>query len=133
MNTQIASAEIDWNPEDSQTSTGAPRLIDRIPFIPKLERAHGPMTAWRLRRFYALLTVTYVLGLLPVVLGASPAWKAFGLGFDVSRCGIFVRGRNPGRVVRHAIRGALHRHHVLLVGSRHSLWRHLGWSSWLRR
>ncbi len=46
------------------------------------ERAHpnGPLVAARLRRTALGFALVWILGLLPVILDATPAWKAFGLG-----------------------------------------------------
>ena len=75
-----------------------PTLIDRIPPIPRRERVRGPLTAYRLRRFYVGLAVVFALGLAPVVLGMSAAWKAFGLGLIFPGGGFLYDGGIVGVV-----------------------------------
>ena len=75
-----------------------PTLIDHIPPIPPRERSRGPLTAYRLRRFYAGLAVVFALGLAPVVLGMSAAWKAFGLGLIFPGGGFLYAGGIVGVV-----------------------------------
>lgn len=48
--------------------------------IPRRERVHGPVTASRLRRALAGYLVVVAAGLVPLLAGAAPTWKAFGLG-----------------------------------------------------
>lgn len=74
----------------------APRLIDRIPTIPRRARLHGPLTARRLRRFYLLMAVIFLAGLAPVVLDASPWLRAFGLGLMFPGAGFLYAGGIPG-------------------------------------
>lgn len=69
-----------------------PKIVERIPPIPEQSRMHGPLTARRLRRFYALLAGVYLAGLAPILLGASPAWKAFGLGLLFPGAGFLYAG-----------------------------------------
>jgi hypothetical protein len=68
------------------------RLVDRIPLIPEITVMHGPLTVRRLYRFYALLGAIFVVGLSPILLGASPAWKAFGLGLMFPGAGFLYAG-----------------------------------------
>jgi hypothetical protein len=68
------------------------RIIDRIPPIPARTRPHGPLTARRLRRFYAFLAIEFLLGITPLVLGWSAAWKAFGLGMIFPGAGFLYAG-----------------------------------------
>lgn len=69
-----------------------PRLVDAIPLIPERRRPHGPLTAYRLRRFYAGLGVVFLLGIAPVVLGMNAQWKAFGLGLLFPGAGFLYAG-----------------------------------------
>ncbi|WP_285017420.1 hypothetical protein [Novosphingobium sp. fls2-241-R2A-195] len=69
-----------------------PRIVSSIPPIPPRERAHGPLTARRLRRFYLGLAVVFALAVLPVVLGMSAQWKAFGLGLIFPGGGFLYAG-----------------------------------------
>ena len=69
-----------------------PQLVSRIPPIPKLKSRHGPLTARRLRGFYALLAAVFVVGLLPSLLGMSAQWKAFGLGLVFPGGGFLYAG-----------------------------------------
>ena len=68
------------------------RVVNRIPPIPGQTRMHGPLTARRLRGLYALLAGVYLAGLAPVLLNASPAWKAFGLGLLFPGAGFLYAG-----------------------------------------
>jgi hypothetical protein len=56
------------------------RVVEKIPPIPPRSAAHGPLTRYRLNRFYLFLALIFLAGIAPLVLDASPAWKAFGLG-----------------------------------------------------
>ncbi|GAC1577084.1 MAG: hypothetical protein NVS3B5_08980 [Sphingomicrobium sp.] len=67
-------------------------IVDRIPSIPKRTSAHGPLTAYRLRRFYAGLAAVFLLGIAPIALGWSAAWKAFGLGLVFPGGGFLFAG-----------------------------------------
>jgi hypothetical protein len=69
-----------------------PRLIDRIPPIPDITKMHGPLTRRRLLRFYLLLAVVFMAGISPVLTGASPQWKAFGLGLLFPGAGFLYAG-----------------------------------------
>lgn len=77
---------------DGGAGATARRLIDRIPPIPEIRDMHGPLTARRLNRFYLLLAAVYVAGIAPVLLGASTAWKAFGLGLIFPGAGFLFAG-----------------------------------------
>ncbi|MEJ5978900.1 hypothetical protein WG901_19760 [Novosphingobium sp. PS1R-30] len=74
------------------------RLIGTIPAIPERRRAHGPLTAYRLRRFYAGLAILFLLGIAPVVLGMSAQWKAFGLGVLLPGGGFLFAGGLVGGI-----------------------------------
>lgn len=82
----------------AETATPAPlaRLVEAIPPIPARDRRHGPLTAYRLRRFYAGLTVLFLIGLAPVLLGMSAQWKAFGLGLILPGAGFLYAGGIAG-------------------------------------
>ncbi len=82
--------------EFAPAATQAPRLIDRIPEIPKITRMHGPLTAYRLHRFYAMIGAVFLLGLAPVLLGMSAQWKAFGLGLIFPGGGFLYAGGIAG-------------------------------------
>ncbi|MFA7594878.1 MAG: hypothetical protein WCY92_00875 [Novosphingobium sp.] len=73
-----------------------PKLVDRIPPIPRIERMHGPITQRILRRFYILQALVFVVGLLPIALGMSAQWKAFGLGLILPGGGFFYAGGIAG-------------------------------------
>ena len=73
-----------------------PKIVDRIPAIPQRQRAHGPLTAWRLRRFYNFLALVYVAGIAPTVLGWSAPWRAFGLGLIFPGGGFLLAGGIAG-------------------------------------
>lgn len=75
-----------------------PRLIDQIPPIPGRSKPHGPLTAYRLRRFYSLLGAVFVLGVAPLLLGMSAQWKAFGLGLVFPGAGFLYSGGILGPV-----------------------------------
>jgi hypothetical protein len=75
-----------------------PRLIDRIPPIPDIRSLHGPITRRLLRRFYAGLAALYLVGLLPVLLGLSAQWKAFGFGLLFPGAGFLYAGGVLGAV-----------------------------------
>lgn len=68
------------------------RLVDVIPPIPTRTRLHGPLTAWRLRRFYAALAAIFLAGIAPAVLGMSAQWKAFGFGLIFPGAGFLYAG-----------------------------------------
>jgi len=80
-------------------SDEAPRLVERIPQIPKIERMHGPITRGILRRFYFLQAAVFAAGLMPIILGLSPQWKAFGLGIILPGGGFFYAGGAAGVVL----------------------------------
>ena len=71
-------------------------IVKRIPAIPKRTQAHGPLTAYRLRRFYIGLAVVFLAGITPLVLGWSEAWKAFGLGLIFPGGGFLYAGGIAG-------------------------------------
>jgi len=73
-------------------------LIDSIPQIPKAKAAHGPKTARRLLRFYALLALVFMAGITPILLNAAPRWKAFGLGLLFPGAGFLYAGGFAGPV-----------------------------------
>lgn len=73
-------------------AAAANRLIASIPPIPIKPKLHGPLIEQRLRRFYAALFGIAVIGMLPVLMGASPAWKAFGLGIVWPGAGFLYAG-----------------------------------------
>lgn len=68
------------------------RLMDRIPPIPARTKPHGPLTAFRLRRFYAFLGLGFLLGITPLLLGMSGPWRAFGLGTIFPGAGFLYAG-----------------------------------------
>jgi hypothetical protein len=74
-------------------------IVDRIPPIPDIKRIHGPLTARRLRRFYLGLAVLFLIGVSPVLLGASAQWKAFGLGLLFPGAGFLYAGGIGGIVL----------------------------------
>ncbi|MBV1689482.1 hypothetical protein KRR38_17815 [Novosphingobium sp. G106] len=74
------------------------RLVDRIPPIPARDRPHGPLTAYRLRRFYIGMAALFLLGVAPVALGMSAQWKAFGLGLLVPGGGFLYTGGLVGAI-----------------------------------
>lgn len=75
----MATQPIDFQTGADPAGESAP-LVDRIPLIPGRSRPHGPLTAYRLRRFQLALAALFLLGVAPVALGMSAQWKAFGLG-----------------------------------------------------
>jgi hypothetical protein len=75
-----------------------PAIVDRIPPIPRIERMHGPITQRILNRFYILQAAIFIAGMLPVLLGMSPQWKAFGLGLVLPGAGFFYAGGLAGAV-----------------------------------
>ncbi len=77
---------------DAAGAAGPRRLVDRIPPIPDITAMHGPLTARRLYRFYAMLAAIFLIGISPVLLDASPAWKAFGLGLLFPGAGFLYAG-----------------------------------------
>ncbi len=90
MNTRIAEPDAGW-PFAGPGHDPAP-VVDTIPLIPKLQKLHGPMTVRRLRRFYVLLAVVFLAGVAPVLLQASPALRAFGLGLLFPGAGFLYAG-----------------------------------------
>jgi len=86
------------SPSAIRSSAQAPLLIDRIPSIPETISRHGPLTANRLRRFYAMLAVGFLLGIAPVVFGLGAQWKAFGLGILFPGGGFLYAGGVVGVV-----------------------------------
>ena len=96
MSTQVADFGIDLDRRFAAAEP--PRLIARIPAIPDITRMHGPLTARRLRRTYAGLLAVYLLGVLPILLGAGVQWKAFGLGLLFPGAGFLYAGGILGPV-----------------------------------
>jgi hypothetical protein len=88
MNTRLADID---NFSDAENPEPAP-LIERIPLIPKAQALHGPLTARRLRRFYLMLAVVFLVGITPSLTGASPYWKAFGMGLLFPGAGFLYAG-----------------------------------------
>ncbi|MCK9543005.1 MAG: hypothetical protein M0R03_13340, partial [Novosphingobium sp.] len=68
------------------------RVVAKIPPIPPRRRAHGPLTAYRLRRFYLGLAIIFALACAPIALGMSTPWKAFGLGIILPGGGFLYSG-----------------------------------------
>ncbi len=66
--------------------------MTRIPMIPARSRPVGPATRTLLRRTYSYLAVIAGVGMLPVLLGMSPAWKALGLGLVLPGGGFLYTG-----------------------------------------
>lgn len=79
-------------------SRGA-RIVDFIPPIPDIKRMHGPITRSILRRFYLLQALWFFAGMLPVILGMSAQWKAFGLGLVLPGGGFFFAGGIGGLIL----------------------------------
>jgi hypothetical protein len=97
MSTQFADLATGF--ASSPADAGPPRLIDRIPSIPDIRSLHGPITRRLLARFYVGLAALYVAGVLPVVLGMSVQWKAFGLGLLFPGAGFLYAGGILGVVL----------------------------------
>lgn len=74
----------------------SPPIVSHIPPIPAIDRQHGPITRRILARFYALQAAVFTLGLLPVLLGMSAQWTAFGLGIILPGGGFFYAGGIAG-------------------------------------
>ncbi|MGD9664853.1 MAG: hypothetical protein AB7U34_06585 [Novosphingobium sp.] len=74
------------------------RIVDTIPPIPAIDRMHGPITRRILSRFYLLQAAWFLVGVLPVILGMSPQWKAFGLSLVLPGGGFFFAGDIGGAV-----------------------------------
>ncbi|MBW3664040.1 MAG: hypothetical protein KY469_13140 [Actinobacteria bacterium] len=66
----------------TQSTEGLVAIRPTVPDLrlPIRDRPHGPLVAARLRRTTLGYLLVATLGALPVVLDASPAWQAFGLG-----------------------------------------------------
>lgn len=79
------------NAEQAAAPASVP-LVAKIPLIPARAKAHGPLTAYRLRRFQLALAVLFLAALSPVLLGMSAQWKAFGLGLIVPGGGFLYAG-----------------------------------------
>jgi len=77
---------------DQPTAAADTPLVERIPLIPERSRAHGPLTAYRLRRFYLFLALEFLAGIAPILLGMSAQWKAFGLGMIFPGAGFLYAG-----------------------------------------
>lgn len=80
----------------AETSMGGAPIVDRIPAIPDITRMHGPITRSILTRFYAMQAAWFIAGMLPVILGMSAQWKAFGLGLVLPGGGFFFAGGLAG-------------------------------------
>lgn len=74
------------------TGDDAAPIVARIPPIPSRQKAHGPLTAYRLHRFYAMLALVFAAGVAPILLGMSAQWKAFGLGLLFPGAGFLYAG-----------------------------------------
>ena len=70
--------------------------------IPERTQPHGPVTAGRIRRLVILLSVLWVVGLLPLALGAPLAWKALGMGLFFPGAG-FLYTSDPALAVSTAV------------------------------
>lgn len=92
MATQLIERPEDLLADEKILTDAFPRLVDRIPPIPTRTKAHGPLTAYRLRRFYAMMAVVFAAGVAPLLLGASAQWKAFGLGLLFPGAGFLYAG-----------------------------------------
>lgn len=68
------------------------RIVDKIPLIPERTKPHGTLTARRLFRFYAFLTLAFIAGIAPVALGWGAQWQAFGLGLIFPGAGFLYAG-----------------------------------------
>lgn len=97
MNEQSLS----FKPDQSESGNSAmpPRLVDHIIPIPARSTLHGPLTARRLSRFYAMLGVIFLLGISPILLDASAQWKAFGLGLIFPGAGFLFAGGIGGVIL----------------------------------
>lgn len=60
--------------------------------LPTRVRARGPLVQARVRRSMVVYGLLVALGMLPVLLGASVAWRAFGLGLLVPGGGFLLSG-----------------------------------------
>lgn len=60
--------------------------------LPQRRRYNGPVAAGRLRRSLAGYLVLAAIGLLPTLLGFSPAWQALGMGVVLPGGGFLVFG-----------------------------------------
>jgi hypothetical protein len=94
MATQLVDTPAAFGDREREVPT-----IDRIPPIPARQRRHGPLTAYRLRRFYAGLAAIYLLGVAPILLGMSAQWKAFGLGIVFPGGGFLYAGGIAGPIL----------------------------------
>lgn len=95
----MATQAFDTPASHRADAASAPRLVERIPLIPARLRNHGPLTAYRLRRFYAGLALVFLAGIAPVVLGLGAQWKAFGLGLLFPGAGFLYAGGVLGVVL----------------------------------
>lgn len=91
MNTRTAELDT-WQAVGAEGLATPPPIIDRIPLIPAAKRLHGPFTARRLRRFYALIALLFVAGVTPSLIGAAPSWRALGLGLLFPGAGFLYAG-----------------------------------------
>ncbi len=70
--------------ETSRPSSRAERhrigADEQVFLIPERRRPNGPVVTARLRRTAAGFGIAWLLALVPIVVDASPRWKAFGLG-----------------------------------------------------
>lgn len=94
MTARTLAFEADFIPQDAVPSL-AP-LVDRIPPIPERKTVHGPLTARRLYRFYAMLGLVFLIGVAPMLLGMSAQWKAFGFGLIFPGAGFLYAGDGVG-------------------------------------
>ncbi|MFM6829655.1 MAG: hypothetical protein ACKOVA_04880, partial [Novosphingobium sp.] len=78
--------------EGGETGSTLRRIVDTIPLIPARDKALGPLTAYRVRRFQLGLALVFLAGLAPLLLGMSAQWKAFGLGLIVPGGGFLYAG-----------------------------------------
>lgn len=67
-------------------------IVATIPLIPQRSKAHGPLTAYRLRRFQLALAAVFLIALFPIALGMNAQWKAFGLGLVMPGGGFLYAG-----------------------------------------
>ncbi len=97
MTASTLPLDADFLNEAPASATPRP-LVDRIPPIPTRKHLHGRLTARRLWRFYAMLGLVFLAGVAPLALGASPQWKAFGLGLLLPGGGFLYAGGIVGLI-----------------------------------
>lgn len=90
----MATQAIDegWMPATTVLKQDAQPIVAQIPPIPARAKAHGPLTAYRVRRFQLSLALVFALAVLPVFLGMNAQWKAFGLGIVMPGGGFLYAG-----------------------------------------